>query len=303
MSGRSGEWQQIDKTFNGFFTEPVYVGVLVSNDYKAKTPARVAAEFDFEQFETPPLSADEDWKPQNCNLLEASALPSQAVIPPGVEAQYFSAPFALGSPFGDTDGNTFVFTSEQQKAKLVRIDKTGFASTFATTDVLAGINRKSGVVDGADIIVTVDGWGGGGNRFSGVFVLHPDGSYEPWETDPGLGGLGAILARPDGGWWLADFERDNLYIMNRGGGKLREVIKKDIPGGSVCSCLESRCPDPVRIELCRRPPFGGIPGIDQISDQGEAKLLAGVPGKKNFNGLAVGMGGELGDSILRERVG
>ena len=102
------------------------------------------------------------------NLIQQVSLPAGIALLPGLEAKAFNSSFALGSVFFGPDGTAYVFSADRDAQKLMAIDSNGAARTYAESELLSGINLKTGVPLGSSILMTVDFWPEGGNPFEGI---------------------------------------------------------------------------------------------------------------------------------------
>jgi hypothetical protein len=206
------QWVPLGEFKTGF-TDPVYIGVSIANSDQAKKPVPLAVDFNVEQI-LAGEAINRNWTPPTyCSLIQPVPLPTVITLPQGVEAKMFKPAFALGTIFFGPDGTAYAFSSEKGKQKLMAIDGTGTARTYAESEVLAGINRKTGVMLGSSVLMTVDGWADGGNRYSGIFELDPNGTFSQWNLKSSYGGMVDIISAPDGGWYFSDFESDNIWHL------------------------------------------------------------------------------------------
>jgi hypothetical protein len=81
-------------------------------------------------------------------------LPAGIGLPPGLEAKAFNFSFALGSVFFGPEGTAYVFSHDRNTQKLMAIDSSGAARTYAESDLLSGVNLKTGVPLGSSILMT-----------------------------------------------------------------------------------------------------------------------------------------------------
>jgi FecR protein len=303
------EWKRLDKFDEAApFSAPLYLGFSINNNWEASANAALTARFSLEQYPSSSSADGQPWQPQPCSLLAPVELPAGIQLPAGAQAEMFVSPFELGNLFFGPDGTAYVFSAMQgdeflsaylyrrDKKMLLALDADGEARRFATGDALAGVNGKSGdMLPNGDILMTVDYWPEGGTRYGGVYQLSPDGSSREWKTAQGHGGLSDIIAAPDGGWYLSDFENDNVwYLAAEGQPETPLITQGEVPRGLAALAL-----NPVRQALYALNqtgdwPFGGTPGVYQVTPAGEAVLLAGrAEGEPNFGGLAFSQGGIL----------
>jgi tetratricopeptide (TPR) repeat protein len=193
--------------FGTGFTDPVYVGIDIDNAEQATKPIPLAVDYNLEQIQAGE-AASENWTPAYCSLIQPVPLPGGITLPQGVEAKMFKPDFALGTIFFGPDGMAYAFSSESGKQKLMAIDNTGTARTFAESEILAGINRKTGVFLGSNILMTVEG----GNKYVGIFELDSSGTFSQWNLKSGHN-IWEIISAPDGGWYFSDISNDNIYHL------------------------------------------------------------------------------------------
>ena len=217
------EWVPLAEFKTGF-SDPIYIGVTIDNSYKANKPVPLASDFNVEQIQASEAVSG-NWTPSYCSLIQPVPLPAKITLPEGVEAKIFNSTFPIGTIFFGPDGTTYAFSSERSKQKLIAIDGTGTARTYAESEILAGLNRKAGVLLGSNILMTVDGWDGG-NRYSGIFELNPNGTFHQWNLKSSYGGLGDIISAPDGGWYFSDFKADNIWHLPAEGAEEKPLITK-----------------------------------------------------------------------------
>jgi hypothetical protein len=204
------QWVPLGEFKTGF-TDPVYIGANIANSYQATKPVPLAVDFNVEQI----LAGEAvtgNWTPTYCSLIQPVPLPTGISLPQGVEAKMFKPAFALGTIFFGPDGTAYAFSNEKGKQKLMAMDSSGTAHTYAESEILTGLNRKTGVMLGSSVLMTVDGWDGG-NRYSGIYELNLNGTFSQWNLKSSYGGLGDIISAPDGGWYFSDFESDNIWHL------------------------------------------------------------------------------------------
>lgn len=292
------EWIPFTDRDAAGFQEPAYLGFAISNENNATTASCFGVRFDVENIATGSAAAGTPWTPA-CSMLQAVSLPLDLNLPDRAEAVMFQAPFAIAKPFFGADGMTYVFSCERGVQRLIGIDSKGLASTVITTAVLAGINRKSGIATDDGFLFTVDGWLDGGNQYSGLFHLPRQGDYEQWplDLDQGLCGIGDILTCPQGGWWICDFERDNIWHLKTRGAKLQPVLQGEIPGGLYCLAWHPGEKQLYALNNASGGPLTGKAGIYRISASGVASMASRAPDGEDFAGLAMSCGGIFGQSL------
>jgi hypothetical protein len=292
------EWLRLDR-FTDVYTGPVTIALEASNLWEAQANAALTAQISLEQFSVGAAAGAPLWSPEPCSLLTAVDLPSQLTLPAGLQATMFQAPYALGNLFSAADGTAYLFSSQLDRQKLMAVDKNGQARTLAESEVLAGINAKSGAWLGKSVLMTVDFWPEGGNRLGGLFQLWPGGNFREWRTAASHGGLSDIIAAPDGGWYFADFENDNIWHLAAEDTPETPVITQgEVPGGLVVLAYDTRQRVLYALNRSAEWPYGGVAGVCQIGEAGEAVLLA-RPGESTptFGGMAFSPGGAFGEGL------
>ena len=113
------------------------------------------------------------------------------------------------------------------------IDSIGSARTYANSELLSGVNLKTGVMLGSSVLMTVDYWPEGGNQFSGIYELKPDGSYRKWSLTCGsYDDLSRIIPASQGGWFFSDFEKDNIWhLFAEGVAETPLITRGEVPPG------------------------------------------------------------------------
>ncbi|MBW7885790.1 MAG: hypothetical protein H3C34_24800, partial [Caldilineaceae bacterium] len=275
------------------FPYPVFVRPFAGNEWEATAPAAVAATFTIEHMAQGAATRElAPWEPAGCSVITAADLPPTLVLPAGVSAAAWTAPLTLGRVFFDDQGMAYVFSNDLIKRHLLSVGADGVARYWMESDLVAGLNRKSGVWNGASLLVAIDYWPEGGNPFSGIQELASDGSVRAWETVTSFGGVTDMLPAPDGGWLLADFEQDNVfYLPAEGAAALPLITEGERPAGLWALAAGASSGTLYALNRSGDPPYGGVAGIYQITDTGEARLVAQPPeGAANFGGIAVADG-------------
>ncbi len=284
--------------FKTGFTDPVYIGVRIDNSYRAKKPVPLAVDFKVEQI-LAGEAVSGNWTPTYCSLIQPVPLPTGITLPQGVEAKIFKPAFALGTIFFGPDGTAYTFSSERGKQKLMAIDGTGTAQTYAESEILAGINRKTGVFFGSNILMTVDGWNEGGNRYIGIYELNPNGTFHQWNLKSSYGGLGYIISASVGGWYFSDFEADNIWHLSAKDTIETPLITKgDIPPGLAVLAYDSLDDILYTLNWVGDWPFGGTFAVYEITKDGEATLVAKINETSKMNGgMALSRSGPFGHAL------
>ncbi|HWQ20110.1 MAG TPA: hypothetical protein VN455_10070 [Methanotrichaceae archaeon] len=290
------QWVQL-ADFKAGFNDPIYIGVYIGNSYQATKPVALAANFSLEQIAE--WEPGKNWTPDSCSLLQPVPLPSGIGLPDGVEASMFQPAFPLGNLFFGPDGTAYAFSSQIDKQKLVAIYANGTARTYAQSEVLAGINGKSGVLSEENVLMTVDYGPEGGNKFSGIFDLKADGTYRLWNSTEGYGGLASLIPAPDGGWYFSDFEKDNIYHLAREGDEAKPLISKGvIPQGLGTLAYDRDDGALYALNWAGGWPFGNNYSLYRIGDEGEAALVATINETSTLNGgMDISYGGPFGHGI------
>lgn len=212
-----GEWNAFESE-NLEFPEAVWVSLYAGNNGQARFAAPLQATLRIERLLSGEQATNADeWRPPEAAILAEIETP-KLELPPGVEAKQWRSPFSLGRIFFDDLDNAYVFSSAKDKSKLIQITANGAASTVYRGEPFAGLNYKSGVFDGEDLLVSVDYWPEGGNRHSGLLRVKPDGSFQPVQLPPGFGDAGDLIPAPTGGWYLSDFGQNNIFMLQRKSG-------------------------------------------------------------------------------------
>jgi hypothetical protein len=169
-----GEWNVLEQS-EIELPDTVWLWLNIANDHQAPNAASLQATFQVERLLSGPEATNaEDWQPAGVGVL-AEIAPPQLTLPRGVQARQWQAPFGLGRVFFDQQDNAYVFSSAKDRDKLVRITSDGVTSTVRRGEPFAGLNYKTAVWDGEDLLVTIDYWHEGGTALSGLFRVKPDG--------------------------------------------------------------------------------------------------------------------------------
>ncbi len=294
------QWIRLDKFGTGF-SDPVYIRMWISNRDEGKVNARLSVDFAVEQILTGE-AVGKNWTPAYCSLIQPVPLPAGITLPQNVEAKMFKPAFALGTVFFGPDGTSYAFSSERGKQKLIAIDSTGTAYTYAESEILAGINRKTGVVFGSSILMTVDGWMEGGNRYSGIYELNPNGTFSQWSLKSSYGGLGDIISAPDGGWYFSDFEKDNMWhLPAKGIAEETLIAKGDYTSRIGLIQLAYDDVDGTLYALDNYLDFrnAGTFGVYKITPDGEVVEVAKINETSKMNGgMALSSSGSFGHALF-----
>jgi len=234
------------------------------------------------------------------NLIQPVSLPAGITLPPGLEAKQFNSSFAMGAVFFGPDSTAYVFSCDRDSQKLMAIDSSGTARTYAESELLSGINLKTGVILGSSILMTEDYWPGGGNQFRGIYELKPDGSYRKWNlTNGNYDGMTCIIPAPEGGWFFSDFERDNVWHLSEEGASETPLIAKGVvPPGLGVLAYDSSYGVLYAMNWAGSWPVGGIFAVYKITNDGEAILFAKVNETSAQNGgMALSTGGPFGHAL------
>jgi hypothetical protein len=234
------------------------------------------------------------------NPIHPISLPAGIVVPPGLEAKAFNFSFTLGFVFFGPDGTAYVFSADRGTQKLMAIDSNGAARTYAESELLSGVNIKTGTMLGSNILTTVDFWPEGGNPFEGIFLLKPDGSYRKWNlTGNDYAGLSRIIPALDGGWYFSDFERDNIWHLSAEGvAETPMITKGDVPPGLGDLAYDSTDGVLYAMNWVGGWPFGGLFAVYKITNDGEAVLHAKVNETSDMNGgMALSTSGPFGHAL------
>jgi hypothetical protein len=272
---------------------PVWLRAWVSDQTEASTPAVVSADARVEWLADGPHTYDEDpWTPGACTVATPESAPDRLVLPPGVVASVSRAPFPVGRAWIDTDGTAYVLSSDRERTGLLAIDPQGGASIVSRSAVMTGISRRSLARVGRDLLVAVDFWPDGGSQPGGIYPLRADGQVTPWPGSTALGGLGDIVAAPDGTLLAVDFEADGLFRIAGPEAPPEQLITAgEVPPGLAGVAID---PADGTIWLLNHggdSPFGGTPGVYRLADDGSAPLVAAAPeGTALLMGMAVSDG-------------
>lgn len=282
---REGEWQQIDKKFTAGFSDPVYLGFRLSNE-GGTTASATWAELELADLREGTTEAAA-WTPENPTVMPRVDVPADVQLPEGAGAEYFAAPFRLSSFFCAPDGNTYLFSGERDKAKLLMMDTHGMVTTCVTTDVLTGENRKTGAWHDGKIMMALDYWPGGGNKYGGLIDVGLDGSFEQAKCKTDLGGLSDITSDGKGGWYLADFERDQIFNLLSGAEEAVPLIRGDAIAGINSLAFDPSSKALYFVNYEGPAPFGGKPAIYRLGSDGKPQLLAAHQAGGNFYAVTV----------------
>lgn len=162
---------------------------------------------------------------------------------------------------------------------------------MSRSPVMTGISRRSLTRVGRDLLVAVDYWPDGGSQPGGIYPLRADGQVTPWPGSTPLGGLGDIVAAPDGSLLAVDFEADGLFrIVGPEAPPEPLITAGEVPPGLAGVAID---PFDGTIWLLNHggdSPFGGTPGVYRLADDGSAPLVAAAP-----EGMALLMGMAVSD--------
>ncbi|VVB67425.1 Uncharacterised protein [uncultured archaeon] len=233
------------------------------------------------------------------NPIKQLSLPAGIAIPSGLEEKLFNSSFAFGSVFFGPDGTAYAFSSERGTQKLLAIDSSGVAHTYAESELLSGLSLKTGVMLGSNVLTTVDYWPEGGSPFAGIFELKPGGSYRKLNLGADYSGVGRIIAAPDGGWYFPDFEADNIWhLPGEGVAETPLITKGDVPPGLVYLAYDNSDGTLYAMNHNGGWPFGGLFAVYKITNDGEAILFAKVNETSAQNGgMALSTGGPFGHAL------
>jgi len=233
------------------------------------------------------------------NLIHQVSLPAGITLPTGLEAKQFNFSVPAGTVFFGADGTAYVFSSDRASQKLMAIDSNGAARNYTDSELLSSINRRTGVMLGSSILLTVDYWPDVGNQFSGIYELNADGSYRKWSLTGGsYDGLSHIIAAPEGGWFFSDFEKDNIWHLSAEGvAETPMITRGDVPPGLGALAYDSSDGTLYAMNWAGGWPFGGIFAVYKIID-GEAVLFARVNETSTMNGeMALSTNGPFGHAL------
>lgn len=299
-----GWWNPLSE-FADRVPDPMHLTLWVSNSERASSPAPLWVEFEVvSDVDGAPMSA---WEPEDINL-PVLPPPTDLALPPGTTAKLIQAPYPLGNLFFTPAGLGFVFSSEREwnrlgskvdrRGSLLMVAADGAARTYVRSDLLCGVNRKSGAAHDGAFLIGVDYWPDGGNRYGGLFRMELDGTFTEVTLKEGHGGFSDLIPALDGGWYFVDFENDNLWRLP----KIGEPETRVITSGEVPYGLGVVTQDPATGTLyCVNWkgtgwPFGGENAIYKIVD-GKAVLVAKAPEGQSFAGLDFARGGRFGSSL------
>ncbi|MGC8833795.1 MAG: dockerin type I domain-containing protein [Armatimonadota bacterium] len=286
--------------------DPMYLSIWMNNTERASKPAPLSAEFEVvSDVDGAPMSA---WEPEDINL-PVLPPPTDLALLPGTTAKLIQAPYPLGNLFFTSAGLGFVFSSElewnrqgsrvDRRGSLLMVAADGVARTYVRSDLLCGLNRKSGAAYDGAFLIGVDYWPDGGNRYGGLFRMELDGSFSEITLKEGHGGFSDLIPALDNGWYFVDFENDNLWRLP----KIDEPETRVITSGEVPYGLGVVAQDPATgVVYCVNWkgsggwPFGGENAIYKIVD-GKAVLVVKAPEGQGFAGLDFARGGSFGSSL------
>lgn len=301
------QWQRLDD-FNGGFMGPAYLTLRIANqEWDPTANASLSADFAVEQIAR--QSQAENWTPPECSLLQPLPLPEDLVAMSDLQVRRLSSDFALGGLFFGPDGTAYAFSNQMEAyysstrkwQKLVEISPEGRALTAVESELLAGINRKSGVVLDDGFLVAVDGWVEGGNRYSGLYELQRDGSFRQWNLSSGYGGLGHIIAAQDGGWLFCDFEADNIWrLPAEGVAEVPLITGAEKPQGPGALAIDPSSGTLYCLSWGGGSwPFGTSLDVFRLEENGTAVRVCRLNESETLSGggLAFGEGGQFGRSL------
>ena len=286
------QWRSFEP-YSDDFPWPVFLRGGIHNAWEATTPAAVDAEFKLVYVAEGPVAGDlPAWEPATCSVLSAIAPPEGLALPAGLQADAWQSPVALGSIFFDPAGAAYIFTSDRRKAGLFALTLDGTARYHLESDLVAGVNRKTGLWRNDKLMVAIDGWQEGGNEYGGIVEVGSDGAVRPWETANGYGGLVDILSAPGGGLFLADFEQDNIFLLpDETAAETPLIVQGDPLPGPWALAYDGETETLYVLNRSGDWPFGGTAGIYRISSDGAAQLMAAPPeGATNFGDIALATG-------------
>ncbi|MCX7625676.1 MAG: hypothetical protein N2Z21_05635 [Candidatus Sumerlaeaceae bacterium] len=211
-------WQRLDQGFRGGWTEPVFLGFMVSNE--GAQQATVGAQCRVVQIRQgntlpPPSVAPEDEVPIPVELTPVS-VQSALTLPDGWDVSLVETPYELGTLFPVKEGGVFVFSGDKKVARLIKIADNLAVTDSISTQLLSGINRKVGLDRGQTLLIAIDGWWESGNPFSGVFELASNGSsWRKLDNAPSLDDIGAMMGYGGKSILVADFSYGSLqeYLL------------------------------------------------------------------------------------------
>ncbi len=221
-------WEQLDKGFNGGWTTPVYVGLMVSNEENRAVPASVGVRVRLSQAEVASevRPAEKIKEEGRVEFLPAS-LANDLVLPEGWDAAALESPYTLGTllPTADWRG-VYVLSHEREAARCIKVsDELRVTETF-TTDLLAGINRKVGLELDGSLWLGIDGWHESGNRYGGIFQVDQHGRW--WrqiEAAQNLYDIGAMTTKQGRSLLIGDFGRGGIFEYIIAADKLVPIIE------------------------------------------------------------------------------
>lgn len=278
---QEGRWVRADDAFQRGFTDPVHIGFAVNNNENAQTTSPLGVRFEVEHLSSGRLTTDTvPWSPADTGLLVPAPLPAELVLPEGVDAMCFEAPFPLGNVFAGRDGRAFVFSARNDARHLIEVSALGAVRDHSTTDIVGGTNHKAGLDLGDRLLLAVDHWPGGGSHARGIYELFPGGEYINWPlTERDLGGLSAIVEGPDDTFLVADFEAENVFSVPRDGGKPEPLVTKGEMLYGIISLVRDDSGRLFALNVNDGGACWGKVGIFEIAD-GEARPVVELPEKK-----------------------
>ncbi|MGQ9698930.1 MAG: hypothetical protein ACUVRO_13180, partial [Armatimonadota bacterium] len=301
---RDGLWNELIQT-NESLKDPMHITLWAGNSERASSPAPLFVEFEVvSDTDGVPMAV---WQPEDINLPVLSA-PGDVALLPGAVAKVIQAPYPLGNLFFTAGGVGFVFSSQYENQKqgsnvdrrgsLLMVTADGRARTYLRSDLLCGVNRKSGAGLGDGFLVGVDHWPDGGNRYGGLFQLKLDGSFSEVALKEDHGGFSDLIPAAEGGWYFVDFENDNLWrIPKLGDPEARVITSGEVPYGLAVVAREPATGTLYCINWKGSGwPFGGEDAIYRIED-GKVVLFAKAPEGQSFAGMDFARGGRFGTSL------
>ena len=145
-----------------------------------------------------------------------------------INASYMVAKDGASRVFIGADDQPYLLSRSDAKGSLLQL-ATGNA--VITSDLLKGIATKSMVGTDEGWLVAIDYWAQKSDK-RGLYRLSLAGKYSQYSLSEKYDGLGDIISAPDGGWLFCDFEKNNIYKVQKENEET-PLLRKNIPQGLI----------------------------------------------------------------------
>ena len=189
--------------------------------------------------------------------------------------------------------NMLMFSAVAEQQQLINYAEDGSSATFINSPILQGGNYRGGAWSDEGLLVNVDE--AGMNVRGGMYQLQLDGSYEPIPLTQSHSGLADIISAPNGGWYFADFENDNIWYLASVGAEEVPLVATDMPVGPLN--VEYYNGEVYFLNLIGNWPFGGDSAIYKVTADGQAQQIVKAPDGNVFGSLAQSYGNVFGQHL------